>query len=491
MCRLRQYVFMRERFDADLVVVGLGSAGLTAAELGVQLGLRVAAVERGRPGGDCLWTGCVPSKALIAASSTARHMRNADVFGLPTSSAEIDLAAVWRSMRSVRERIATGDDDPQHLEAMGIVIHRGEARVVGPHSVEVTTEGGSAVVTGRVILICTGGRPVVPPIPGLLQEGYFTNETLFELEEVPKRILFIGGGPISIELAQAFQQLGIATTVLQAGDRVLQRDEPELVDELVAIVAAEGVEVCCGVEVVRVEPGPVVVGVVAGVGVGVERRWATDAVVVAVGRTVNVDSLGLREVGVEVGSRGVGVTAGGRTSVSSIYAAGDVIGRDLFTHAAANQAAVAVRDAFYPGRGEATSLVPWATFTEPSLAHAGLTAAEARARFGARSVRVHRWSLDHNDRAIVERASGSIVLVERTGWLRSRLVGAHLLAPGADELINELVLAIDRRMSVADLAGVVHVYPTVATSIQQLAGKAAVDRAQTYRWLLKRSGSRR
>lgn len=474
-------------FDTDLLVVGFGSAGMTAAELAARLGLRVTVVERARAGGDCLWTGCVPSKGLIAAAAVARQMRAAASFGLPAWSADVDAAAVWRAMREVRDEIAAGDDDPARFEALGVRVRWGAARVVGPHEVAIVDEQGvTGAVTARVILLCTGSHPVVPPIPGIAEVGYLTNETLFELQAVPRRVVFVGGGPIAVELAQAFRQLGIGTTVLQRGDRVLPRDEPELVDELVATLRAEGVEVCCGVDVVRVEPGPVVVGEVG----GVERRWTTDAVVVAVGRAVDVESLGLADVGVVVGDEGVVVDGRGRTSVASIYAAGDVVGRELFTHAAAHQAAVAVRDAFYPGRGRVGAVVPWATFTEPTLAHAGPTVAEARDRWGARHVRVHRWSLDHNDRAHTDRATGSIVLVERVGRLRTTLVGAHVLAPGAGELINELVVAIERRMSVADLGGVVHVYPTIATSLQQLGGRAAVDGARRYRWLLERSRRR-
>ncbi len=329
---------MGDEFDADLVVVGFGSAGMTAAELGAQLGLKVAVVDRGRAGGDCLWTGCVPSKALIAAASVARHLRTAGSFGLPASSATIDTAAVWRQVRAVREQIAEGDDDPQRFLAMGVAFHWGEAQIVGPNQVAVTSDRGAVTLTGRVILVCTGGHPTVPAIPGLAAEPFLTNETLFELEQVPRRVVFIGGGPISIELAQAFVQLGIGATVLQSGARVLARDEPELVDQLVEIVTGEGVEVCCGVEVRRVEPGPVIVGIVD----GVERRWETDAIVVAAGREVDVETLGLGAVGVEVDERGVVVDAQGRTAVSSIYAAGDVTGRQLFTHAAAHQAAVAV-----------------------------------------------------------------------------------------------------------------------------------------------------
>jgi pyruvate/2-oxoglutarate dehydrogenase complex dihydrolipoamide dehydrogenase (E3) component len=474
-------------FDADLVVVGFGSAGMTAAELARQLGLSVIVVERSRAGGECLWTGCVPSKALIAAAAVAHQMRTAGSFGLPAADADIDIAAVWRRMREVREEIARGDDDPARFEALGVQVRRGEARVAGPHEVSVTDAGGGVTtVTARFVLLCSGGHPVVPAIPGLADVGYETNETVFDLEHPPRRVLFIGGGPIAVELAQAFRRLGITSTVLQRGDRVLSRDEPELVDQLATTLREEGVELCCGVEVVRVEPGPVVVGSIG----GVERRWGTDAIVVAAGRQVDVDGLGLDEVGIEADRRGVVVDDRGRTSVSSIYAAGDVVGRQLFTHAAAHQAAVAVRDAFYPGRGRTDAVVPWATFTDPTLAHAGLTVAEARDRFGAWHVRVHRWALEHNDRAHTDRTSGAIVLVERVRRWRCELVGAHLLASGAGEVINELVVAMERRMSVADLGAVVHVYPTVATSLQQLGGRAAAARAHRYRWLQRRSGRR-
>ena len=475
------------RAAVDLLIVGLGSAGMTAAEVAAGLGLSVAVVERGRAGGDCLWTGCVPSKALVAAAAAAHQARTAGAFGLPSASTDADLGAVWRRMRAVRDDIAEGDDDPARFEALGVRVWRGDATVTGPEEVTITDEhGGVSAVEARVILLCTGGRPVTPAIDGLADVGFLTTETVFELEEVPRRVVFIGGGPVSVELAQAFQRLGIVSTVLHSGDRLLARDEPELVDELVSTLAAEGVELCCNVDVVRVEPGPVVVGRVA----GIERRWQADTVVVAVGRQPNVDGLGLDAVGVATGEQGVVVDSHGRTTVPSIYAAGDVSGGEMFTHAAAHQAAVAVRDAFYPGRGHAGAVVPWATFTDPALAHAGLTVAEARGRFGDRRVRVHRWSLEHNDRARTDGTTGGIVLVERTGLRGRRLVGAHVLAGGAGEVINELVLAIERGMSVADLGSVVHVYPTIATSLQQLGGRAAVERAHRYRWLLGRAARR-
>jgi len=474
-----------ERFDADLVIVGMGSAGMTAAEFAAGLGLRVVAVERGRIGGDCLWTGCVPSKALIAAARRAHDRRTASQFGLPEHDPAIDLGAVWRRVRAVREEIAAGDDDPARFVTAGVDLRSGTAKLVGPHRLAITSDDAGVTttthVTTRATLLCTGSRPVVPPIPGLAEAGYFTNETLFEAENLPARLVFVGGGPIAVELAQACRRLGIETTVLQRGSRLLLKDEPELVELLTATLRDEGVDVRTGVDVVRVEPGPVVVGQVG----NVERRWPTDAVVVATGRRVDLDGLGLEAVGVATNEQGIVVDDRLRTTVPSIYAAGDVAGRERFTHAAAYQAVTAVRDAFFPGRGRADALVPWATFTDPELAHAGLTVAEAEAEFGRRHVRVHRWSLAHNDRAHTDGDAGAIVLVEHVGRVRRRLVGAHVLAAHASELIGELVLAIEQRLPASALGGLVHVYPTRSTSIQQLGGQAALDRANRYRWLMR------
>ena len=470
----------------DLIVIGFGSAGMTAAEFAVGLGLRVCVVERDRAGGDCLWTGCVPSKALIAAANVAHQVRMADRFGLAACPSPIDVDAVWSHVRSVRERLAAGDDDPARFVAMGVTFRWGTARVVGPNEVEITDADGAAnVVTGRAILVCTGSRPRIPEIEGLDTGGYLTTDTLFDITHVPARVVFIGGGAISIELAQAFARLQITVTVLEGDPAVLAREEPELVGELVEVLERDGVEVVTGAHVQRVEPaahGSTVFAVVD----GLQREWATDAVIVATGRRSDVEALGLDAVGVEVGEHGIVVDGRGRTAVTSIYAAGDVTGGALFTHAAAHQAVMAVRDAFFPGRAPQAALVPWATFTDPELAHAGMTIAEATARFGARRIRVHRWSLDHNDRAHTDLAEGSIVLIERVRLgRRRRIVGAHVLSPHAGELIGELVLAIERGMSVSALGGVIHVYPTISTSIQQIGGRAAMEQARKYGWLMK------
>ena len=465
-----------------MIVVGFGSAGMTAAEFAAGLGLRVCVVERDRAGGDCLWTGCVPSKALVAAARAAHVIRTADRFGLRASMSSIDRVAVWSRVRAIRDEVAAGDDDPARFEALGIAIRWGTGEIVGPHEVAVKdSQGAIEVVRGRMILICTGSRPSIPAIDGLEAVGFLTTDTLFDVTEVPARVVFIGGGAVSIELAQACARLGMSVTVLESAPVVLAGEEPELVAELERVLEREGVEVVTGVDIDRVSDGPVVHGVVD----GERRQWATDAIVVAVGRTLDVDSLGLDAVGVTVREGAIAVDGRGRTSVDSIYAAGDVTGREMFTHAAAHQAVMALRDAFFPGRAPNDSLVPWTTFTDPELAHVGLTSVEATARFGGRRVRVHRWSLAHSDRAHTDRVEGSIVLVERVRFGRRRLVGAHVLSSHAGELIGELVFAIDRGMSVADLGSLIHVYPTIATSIQQLGGRAALDEALKYRWMMK------
>lgn len=458
---------------------------MTAAEFAADLGLRVCVVEKDRAGGECLWTGCVPSKALIAAARAAHLIRTADRFGLGAHEPVVDLDVVWTHVRSVRERLASGDDDPARFEAMGVMIRWGTATVVGPHEVAITdVDGATVVLSAQMILVATGSRPLIPQIEGLEAAGSLTTASFFDVDVVPRRIVFIGGGAVSIELAQACARLQIDVTVLEADVMVLRGEEPDLVARLVDVLERDGVEVVTGVEVQRVDRGPTgttVTGVVA----GVRRVWSTEVVVVATGRRVDVGSLGLDAVGVEVDERGIVVDGRGRTAVDSIYAAGDVTGGAQFTHAAAHEAVMAVRDAFFPGRASKNGLIPWATFTEPELAHAGMTVAEATTRFGRRRVRVHRWSLDHNDRAQTDLDEGSIILVEHVCFGRRRIVGAHVLAGHAGELIGELVLAIERHLSVSDLGGSVHVYPTIATSIQQLGGRAAVAQAMKYRWLMK------
>ena len=479
----------------DLVIVGMGSGGMVGAEFAATIGLRVAVVDRFRVGGDCLWTGCVPSKALLASAKAAHTIRNAGEYGLPAVDVEIDTAPVWERLRAVQTQIATTDDSPERFRAMGIDLVWGEARLVGPNTVRVITTDADqpgGVATGstarreidleaRYILLCTGSRPVTPPVEGLDEAGFLTSETLWELERAPRSVVTIGAGPIAVEMAQAFTRLGISTTVLQRGPRILPRDDPDLAGVLAGILADEGVDIRYNVEIERVA---VARGrkVVHGSEDGVPARWEGEELLVAVGRRPNVTGLGLDQIGIKVGKRGIEVDERMRTAVPTVYAAGDVAGRFLFTHSAAYEAVRAVRDAFYPGKGKVTDFVPWCTFTDPELAHAGLTVAEAEERHGD-GVEVWRMELTHSDRARADGATrGAIVVVTARG----RVVGAHILAPAAGEMIHELAVAIHEGMKLSDLASLIHVYPTLSTGTGQLAGEAAFEGAKRLRWLVRK-----
>jgi pyruvate/2-oxoglutarate dehydrogenase complex dihydrolipoamide dehydrogenase (E3) component len=458
----------------DLVVVGLGSGGIVAAEFAARIGLRVAAVERDRVGGDCLWTGCVPSKAVIASARTAQGMRTAARVGLRPVEPDIDLAAVWGRMRSVQERIAETDDNPDRFRAKGVEVFEGEARLLDGHTVEAA---GTRLDT-RFILLCTGSRPAIPPIDGLEEAGYLTNETLFALERPPQSLVVLGGGPIGVEMAQACNRLGIGVTLLELGPSLLPRDEPKLVEILTRRLIAEGVEVRVDTEVERVRKDGARKFVDAAAGTAV-----ADDILVATGRRPNVGGLGVEELGIKLGDKGIGVDSRLRTSVRSVYAAGDVAGRFLFTHSAGHEAAQAVRNMFFPWHAKAVSFVPWCTFSDPELAHAGLTATEARAKYGAEKVRVHELPLERSDRARTDaEEEGMLILVTAP----ERLVGAHALGPAAGELIHELAFAIRQKAKLHELSEHVHVYPTRSTSIVMMAAEAAYERAQRFAWLIRR-----
>jgi pyruvate/2-oxoglutarate dehydrogenase complex dihydrolipoamide dehydrogenase (E3) component len=461
----------------DLVIVGMGSGGMVAAEFAATLGLKVAVAERGRVGGDCLWTGCVPSKALLAAGKVAYHMRTADDFGIEPVEPIVDGGSVWKHINAVQQGIASTDDDPQRFIDMGIDIMYGPAKLTGKNTVQVDDR----TLETRYVLLCTGSRPAVPPIEGLQEAGFITSENLFELEDPPASFVNIGGGPICVEMTQGFTRLGIPVTLLQKGPRILPRDEPALVDKLVDKLRTEGIDLRFNVETekVTVENGK---KVVHGTEDGKPATWTADELLVAVGRAPNKEGLGVEDLGIECTPKAIVVDNRGRTSVDAVYACGDVAGRFLFTHSAAYEGVRAVRDMFFPGKGKVVAAVPWCTFTDPELAHTGLTEAEALAKHGD-NIEVWHQELEHNDRARADGASeGAIMIITD----KKKIVGAHILAPAAGEMIHEFALAIEEGVKLNELAQFMHVYPTYGTSIGQLAGDAAFEKAEKLRWLVKR-----
>ena len=462
----------------DLVIVGMGSAGMVAAEFASTLDVKVAAVERDRVGGDCLWTGCVPSKALLASAKAANTMRHADRYGLTAVEPEIDTARVFERIRSIQADIAATDDNADRFIDAGADVHFGAARLTAHDTLEVD---GVGTLRSRFFLLCTGSRPATPSVPGLQETGFLTSESVWQIERAPESLVVIGGGPISMELSQAFARLGVQTTLLERSPGVLSRDEPELAARLAAHLRGDGVELVTDVEIetVAVEDGAKVVrGTVA----GAAREWRTAEIFVGAGRKPNVEGLGLEEVGVQTGPKGVVVDASLRSSVKSIYAAGDLAGRFLFTHSAGYEAATAVRNMFFPGSSDAPDFVPWCTYTDPELAHAGLTEAQAREAHDD-DVRVWRHDLSHSDRARADSApGGEIRIVTAKG---GRIVGAHALTPNAGEVIHELALAISEDKKLSDLASLVHVYPTLSMGIGQLAGEASYARAGRLSFLVR------
>ena len=453
------------RHDYDLIVIGGGSAGLTAARFARQLGLSVALVEKSRIGGDCTWTGCVPSKALLKAADVAHEMRNAGHYGLPEQRPDIDLEPVMSRVKAVIGRI-------YHAESLDSLRSEGIDVVIGParfqDSRTISVDGRE--LTARRFLICTGASPAVPPIPGMETVGYLTYETVWDLAVLPGRLAIVGAGPIGCELAQAFNRFGSSVTLVEAADRVLPQDDPETSEVIGRVLAEEGVDVRVGNGLASAEKVPDGVRLSLAGGGQVE----AEAVLLSVGRRANLEGLRLESAGVGHDHRGITVTQHLRTNQRNIYAAGDCIGGYQFTHYAAYQGFLAVRNAFLPLNQRAVlPYVPWATFTDPEAAQVGLTEAQARERHGD-SVTAGRFPLSKVDRAATDGATdGFIKLVYRPN---GRLLGATVVAPHAGEMIHEFAVALDRRLKLADLARTIHVYPTYGTGVQQLATDLTVER---------------
>lgn len=437
--------------DVDLCIVGAGAAGLSVAAVAAQLGVRTILIERGRMGGDCLNVGCVPSKALLAAAAAAAGARDAGRFGIEAGPVRVDWIKVRDHVRRVIAEIAPNDSEAR-FQGLGVTVIKDTARFTAPELLTV----GERSIRARRFVLATGSRPLVPPIPGLDAIPFLTNETVFDLDHLPERLLVLGGGPIGVELAQAFRRLGAEVAVIEA-DSILNREDPELVETVRTRLRGEGIAVLEGGRAVRVEgrAGALALSVQAD---GELRRVEGTELLVAVGRTVETNHLGLDAAGIEAGPRGIRVNAGLRTTNRKVYAIGDCVGGPAFTHVASDHAGVVIRNALFRLPARASVVVPRVTFTDPELAHVGLTEAEARRQTS--DLVVLRWPFAENDRARAERvASGSIkILTTRRG----RVLGASLVGPHAGELVGPWVLAIRRGLRVRDLAETIVAYPTLA-----------------------------
>ena len=453
----------------DIVAIGGGTAGLVTAAGSAGLGARVALIERDRLGGDCLWTGCVPSKALISSARVAHHFRHAAAHGLRGVRPEIEGADVLASVRDVRAEIEP-HDDPERFRAMGVDVVEGSARFVSPHEVEVNGRR----LRGRRFVIATGSRAAVPPIPGLEEAGYFTHAEAFDRDTIPGSLAVVGGGPIGVELAQAFRRLGADVTVVELLDRLMVREEPELAELLTDRLRNEGIRIRTGRIVTRVERAGdrrrvtiAPAGDATGAGADTAETFEVDEVLVAAGRAPNTEGLGLDEAGVAISKGWVTVDAKLRTSRRHIFAAGDVTGGFLFTHVADHEARTVVQNALFPVRANIDyGVIPWCTYTDPELAHVGLTEAEARDRHGS-AVSAHVYDIGNLDRAIAERAAvGRVKIVVGKG---GSILGGHILAAGGGTMIAEIALAMKAGVKLGTLASLVHPYPTMSEGVKRTA----------------------
>jgi pyruvate/2-oxoglutarate dehydrogenase complex dihydrolipoamide dehydrogenase (E3) component len=446
------------RPEYDLAVIGAGSGGLVAARFAAHLGARVVLAERDRIGGDCTWTGCVPSKSLIRAAKAAHQIRTARRFGIDAGSCDVDMAQV-RDYVQGKVQAVYREESPEALTREGIEV------VLGPAAFEDerTLRIGERTVLARNYLVCTGAAPATPPIDGILATPYFTNHNIFNTPHLPASLTIIGGGPIGMELGQAFQRLGSQVTIV--APRLLPNDDPEAAQVLQRVLAREGVRfLTARARSVRQEAAGIVV-----VSDGGDAR--SEALLVATGRRPNVAGLGLDRAGVTHSANGIAVDEQLRTNVPHIYAAGDVIGREQFTHVAGWQAFEAARNALLPGQASGrVNPMAWVTFTDPEVAQVGTTEAAARARVGD-ALTVTRWDLACVDRARCDDDEEGFIKVMSDR--RGTVIGATIVAGRAGEMSGEMSLAIARRLRVGDIATAVHAYPTYSTALQQMAGEAA------------------
>lgn len=449
-----------QTISTDICVVGAGSGGLSVAAGAVQMGARVVLVEKGKMGGDCLNTGCVPSKAMLAAGHAAQTMREANQFGIGAVVPEVDWAAVQQHVQGVIAAIAP-NDSVARFEGLGVQVIQAAASFVDQH----TVQAGNTTIKAKFVVLATGSSPFIPPIPGLSEVPYFTNENIFNHQQPIEHLVVIGGGPIGLEMAQAFRRLGAEVSVLEVS-RLMAKDDPELAKIVVENLHAEGINIAEGVSNLRLEKSE------HGVVVVYEKDEQTHRIsgshlLVATGRKANVNGLNLEAAGVEYSPRGIVVDQRLRSSNKHVFAIGDVAGPYQFTHMAAYQAGIIIRNILFklPAKVD-YSAVPWVTYTDPELANVGLSEADAIAQ--GKDVRVLRWSFAENDRAQAERRTQGLVkvVVSKKGVI----LGAGIVGLHAGELVQPWILAVSQKMKIGAMASIIAPYPTLAEVNKRVAG---------------------
>jgi pyruvate/2-oxoglutarate dehydrogenase complex dihydrolipoamide dehydrogenase (E3) component len=469
------------KYDFDMLVIGGGAAGLTAAGMSAVLGAKTALVEARKLGGDCTWFGCIPSKSLLKAATVAHQMRTAGRFGLTPANVEHDFARVMDRVRSIRNHIYSEADAPPNFERLGVEVIAGRALFLGPHAVEIDADGGTRTLTSRYFVVATGSSPRLPRFETDGTVPVLTNETIFELNRLPKRLLVLGAGPIGLEMAQAFQRLGSSVTLATHGSVILGRDDRELTATLLEHLRGEGIRFLFDTQIAGLQAGAALTADAA--------RIEADALLAAVGRRPNLGSLHLEAAGVQTNERGIMVNRRCQSSVKHIYACGDVAGRHLFTHMAEHMAKVAVTNAILrvPSQTDERH-VTWTTFTDPELAQVGTSETELKREGTAFSV--YRFPFAQLDRAVTDsEATGMVkVLANRRG----RVLGVSILGAHAGEMIGEYALAMRNGVTLGSLSATIHPYPTYVLGNRRAADQFMMARLTPgmVRWLQRLFGLR-
>jgi pyruvate/2-oxoglutarate dehydrogenase complex dihydrolipoamide dehydrogenase (E3) component len=468
------------KYDYDLLVIGGGAAGLTAAGMGANFGAKTLMVEANKLGGDCTWHGCIPSKTLLHASKVAHNITEAKQFGFETDK-KLDFGAVMDHLRNTRQEVYEEADDPEIYREMGVDIAFGRAAFVDNHTVAISTDDGHQKNSARFIVIATGSKPMAPPINGLDEVSYHTNETIFELEEQPNQLAIIGAGPIGIEMAQAFQRLGTKVTVFDMQPRILSNDDPELSQMLRDYLRDEGVTFKLDSQIESVSQNTNDEIVISGSINDKELHYTTDSLLVATGRTANYKSLALDEASIDYTRKGITVTDRCRTNHRHIYAVGDVTGRYQFTQMSEHMAKVAVTNALLklPMKIDADHIT-WCTFTDPELAHVGATEQELQQE--NISYKTYRFPYNKIDRAITDGTTEGLIKIFAKK-MSGKILGATVLGKQGGELISEYAVAMRNGITLRQISDTIHPYPSYGLGARRAADQWYVQSQST--WMVK------
>ncbi|HBH39577.1 MAG TPA: pyridine nucleotide-disulfide oxidoreductase, partial [Curvibacter sp.] len=460
-----------KRFDRNLVVIGAGAGGLVSAYIAAAVKAKVTLIEGHKMGGDCLNYGCVPSKALIRSAKAIKQLRKAQTFGLRDAQGTVDFAAVMQRVHSVIREVEP-HDSVERYTGLGVQVLQGHARITSPWTVEMTlADGGTQTLSTRNIVIAAGASPFVPPIPGLKEAGFLTSDTVWNLTELPRRLVVLGGGPIGSELAQSFARLGSEVTQVEMAPRIMVREDPEVSELVAASLRADGVNILTGHQAVRVEMANGEKRLIVQHG-GEELAVPFDELLCAVGRSPRVSGYGLEELGISLTPRKTIETNDYlQTLYPNIYAVGDVAGPFQFTHTAAHQAWYAAVNALF-GRFKRFkadySVIPWATFTDPEVARVGLSETEAQDKGIA--FEVTKYGIDDLDRAIADgTAHGFVKVLTVPG--KDKILGVTIVGEHAGDLLAEYVLAMKHGLGLNKILGTIHTYPTLSEANKYAAGE--------------------